>query len=159
MKLEINSPAPEFEGIIQTGKKISLSKYKGKWVILYFYPKDNTPGCTIEACNFRDDKERFAEVDAVIIGVSGDSIKAHSNFIMKHDLNFDLISDTEKTIIEQYGVWKEKSMCGKTFMGIERTTFIINPEGNIAEIFSKVKPAGHTDAVYARLLELQGKEA
>lgn len=157
MELEINAKAPNFEATIQTEEKITLSQYEGKWVVLFFYPKDNTSGCTTEACSFRDDFDKFKDINTVVLGISPDSVKSHNNFIQKHGLNYDLISDTEKEILQAYGVWKEKKMYGRTYMGVERSTFIIAPDGTIAEIYRKVKPAGHSDEVFKRIVELQNQ--
>jgi len=139
--------APDFKLKDQNEKEISLSDYKGKNVILYFYPKDNTSGCTAEACSFRDDFPKFKKVDAVILGVSPDSVESHKKFVKKYDLNFSLLADENKEVIQKYGVWKEKSMYGRKYMGVERTTYIIDPEGKIKKIFRKVKVQGHNEEV------------
>jgi len=139
--------APDFKLKDQNEKEISLSDYKGKNVILYFYPKDNTSGCTAEACSFRDDFPKFKKVDAVILGVSPDSVEYHKKFVKKYDLNFSLLADEEKEVVKKYDVWKEKSMYGRKYMGVERTTFIIDPEGKIKKIFRKVKVQGHNEEV------------
>jgi len=139
--------APDFKLKDQNEKEISLSDYKGKNVILYFYPKDNTSGCTAEACSFRDDFPKFKKVDAVILGVSPDSVESHKKFVKKYDLNFSLLADEEKEVVKKYDVWKEKSMYGRKYMGVERTTFIIDPEGKIKKIFRKVKVQGHNEEV------------
>lgn len=139
--------APDFNLNDGKGQNIWLHDFKGKNVVLYFYPKDNTSGCTMEACNFRDSFPQFGEINAVIIGVSGDSEKSHQNFASKYDLPFILLSDPEKKVLEQYGVWKEKSMYGKKYMGIERTTFIIGAEGKILKIYPKVKVQGHVEEI------------
>lgn len=155
MKVKLNSTAPDFEGVQEDDNPISLKDYTGKWIILYFYPKDNTPGCTAEACNFRDETDELTGLNAVVIGVSPDKPKTHKNFIKKFDLNFHLVSDENLEICNKYGVWQEKTMCGRKHMGVVRTTFIINPEGKIAAVFEKVKPAVHSDEVKAKLAELQ----
>ena len=140
--------APGFSLPTIGGKTIPLSDYKGiKNVILYFYPKDNTPGCTKEACFFRDLQAEFEEAGAVILGVSIDSVKSHENFASKHHLLFPLLADEDKKVCTEYGVFKEKSMYGKTFMGIERTTFVIDKNGIIRKIWTKVKVEGHIDEV------------
>ncbi|MHB8872014.1 MAG: thioredoxin-dependent thiol peroxidase [Melioribacteraceae bacterium] len=145
--LEIGKKAPAFSLFDGSGKKVSLSDFKGKKVILYFYPKDMTSGCTQEACDFRDALPNFRKIKAVVLGVSIDSTASHKKFADKYDLPFTLLSDEKKEVVEKYGVWKEKSMYGKKYMGIERTTFIIDEEGKIQNIFPKVKVAGHVNEV------------
>lgn len=130
---------------------VSLKDFKGKSVVLYFYPKDLTPGCTVEACDFRDNMARVKRKGAVVLGVSRDPVKKHSSFTEKHGLNFPLLSDEDGEVCNAYGVWKQKSLYGKKFMGIERTTFVIGPDGKITKIFPKVKVAGHVDAVLEAL--------
>ncbi len=144
MSLQVGDKAPIFEGKDQNGKLISLKDFEGKKVVLYFYPKDNTPGCTAQSCDLRDNYELLLSKGYVVIGVSADSEKSHQNFIEKFDLPFPLIADTEKKVIQQYGVWQEKKNFGKTYMGIVRTTFIINEEGVLEEIITKVKTKEHT---------------
>lgn len=141
--LKVGDKAPCFEGVTQEGKSVKLSDFGSRKVILYFYPKDNTSGCTLEAKSLRDGKRQLAEMGFEIVGVSPDSVKSHQNFCNKHELNFTLIADTDKTIAEEYGVWKEKSMYGRKYMGIVRTTFLINEEGVILHIFDKVNTANH----------------
>lgn len=138
MALKIGDRAPELLGVDQNGKEIRLSDYKGKKIILYFYPKDNTPGCSAEACSFRDGYEELRLKGYEVIGVSKDSQKSHKNFIEKKSLPFNLISDEEIKLQEEFGVWKEKSMCGKKYMGTVRTTFIIDENGVIENIIEKV---------------------
>ncbi len=150
----IGRSAPAFTLDTDTGERLSLKDLKGKPVVLYFYPKDDTSGCTTEACEFRDAFPRFRKANAVILGVSPDSVKSHQKFKAKYDLLFTLLSDPEHMVAEQYGVWKEKSMYGRKYMGIERTTFIIDAAGKLAKIFAKVKPAGHAAEVDAALAEL-----
>ena len=133
-------------------KEYSLEDFKGKRVVLYFYPKDNTSGCTQEACNFRDNINRLT-AKAEVIGVSPDSIKSHQKFREKQDLNFILLSDTEHKLAEEFEVWKEKSMYGRKYMGIERSTFVISPDGNIEKEWRKVKVNGHVDEVLAYLVQ------
>ena len=133
-------------------KDYSLSDFKGSRVVLYFYPKDNTSGCTAEACNFRDNMNRVSSV-ATVVGVSPDSIKSHKSFKEKQGLNFVLLSDTDKLLAEKFGVWKEKSMYGRKYMGIERSTFVLDKEGNIEKEWRKVKVAGHVDEVLNYLLK------
>jgi thioredoxin-dependent peroxiredoxin len=140
---EVGKKAPDFSLLNQDGKKVSLKDFKGKKIVLYFYPKDNTSGCTKEACNFRDDFPKFKKTDAVILGVSPDSVDSHKKFIDKYNLPFTLLADEDKKVLEKYNVWKEKSMYGKKYMGVERTTFIIDENGNIKKIFNKVKVEEH----------------
>ncbi|MEG0366327.1 MAG: thioredoxin-dependent thiol peroxidase [Coprobacillus sp.] len=139
--LKSGTKAPEVNLPNQDGQMISLSDYRGKKVILYFYPKDNTPGCTKQACNFAENYPHFLEKDAVVIGISKDSVASHKKFVEKYHLPFTLLSDTELNVIQAYDVWKEKSMYGKTFLGIERTTYLINEEGIIEKAFGKVNAA------------------
>ncbi len=145
------TPAPDFTVLTDTGDALTLSSLKGRPVVLYFYPKDDTSGCTTEACEFRDLFPRFDSSKAVILGVSPDSVTSHVKFKTKFELPFTLLADTEKEVATAYGVWKEKSMYGKKYMGVERTTFLIDAKGRIAHIFEKVKPAGHAAAVMAAI--------
>ena len=149
--LAVGDPAPDFELADDTGEPVKLSKLRGKKVILYFYPKDDTPGCTVEACSFRDNVNRLTGRGAVVLGVSPDSVASHQRFKEKFGLTFPLLSDADKRVVTAYGVWKEKSMYGRTYMGVERTTFIIDERGRIATVFPKVKVDGHVDAVLAAL--------
>jgi len=149
--LEIGKVAPTFTLESDTGEKVSLRDFKGQTVILYFYPKDMTSGCTQEACDFRDLFAQFKKKKAVILGVSKDSVGSHQKFKAKYDLPFILLSDPEAQVCESYGVWKEKSMYGRKYMGIERSTFIISPTGKIEQIFSKVKVKDHADSVLSAL--------
>ncbi|MGD1842529.1 MAG: thioredoxin-dependent thiol peroxidase [Thermonemataceae bacterium] len=144
--LQVGDKAPLFESKDQDGQPIKLADFlgKGKKVVVYFYPRDNTSGCTAQACNLRDHYETLQKEGYQIIGVSTDSEKSHQNFIKKHELPFPLVADTEKEVVEQFGVWKEKSMYGKKYMGIVRTTFIIDETGVIEEVISKVKTKEHT---------------
>ncbi|WP_181350726.1 thioredoxin-dependent thiol peroxidase [Thalassobacillus sp. CUG 92003] len=146
MSLEKGNQAPDFELKANNGETVRLSDYQGKNVVLYFYPKDMTPGCTTEACDFRDHHESFAELDAVILGISPDPVESHEKFINKHDLPFLLLADEDHEAAEKYGVWKLKNNFGKEYYGIERSTFIIDKEGNLAEEFRKVKVEGHVEA-------------
>ncbi len=149
--IEEGKKAPDFNLKNQDGETISLKDFKGKKVVLYFYPKDNTSGCTKEACNFRDEFPKFKNVDAVILGVSPDSVASHKKFAEKYDLPFNLLSDEEKKVLEQYGVWQEKSMYGKKYMGVVRTTVVIDENGKIRKIFPKVKVDGHNKEVLEAL--------
>ena len=143
MIMKVGDKAPDFELPDDKGRLTKLSDFKGKKVVLYFYPKDMTPGCTIEACSFRDNYEKFKKKDVKILGVSADDRISHEKFSGKHNLTFPLLSDVGKKICRKYGVWKEKNFLGKKFMGIERTTFLIDEKGAIAKIFPKVKVVGH----------------
>ncbi len=147
IEVKEGSQAPYFEGTNQHGDKISINDFKGKNIILYFYPKDDTPGCTKEACSLRDGIDRLQQSDAVVIGVSPDSVESHKSFANKFELPFHLLADENKTIINAYGVWGEKSMYGKKYQGIFRTTFVINSEGLIKKIIKKVKTDIHADQV------------
>ena len=144
--------APGFSGINQNGETISLAGFKGKKLILYFYPKDDTPGCTAEACNLNDNYDFWISKGYEVIGVSPDSEASHQKFIKKYGLKFNLISDTTKEILEAYGVWGEKVNYGKTYMGVIRTTFVINEEGVIEKIFKKVDTKEHTNQIVKDLL-------
>lgn len=140
----------------QDGVKHSLEDYAGKWLVLYFYPKDDSPGCTAEACEFRDAREIIAELGhATVVGISKDTVKSHKKFADKYGLNFTLLSDPDHTIIEAYGAWQEKSKYGKKYMGIQRSTFIIDPSGNIVKNYPKVSPKDHAAAIIADLQALQ----
>jgi thioredoxin-dependent peroxiredoxin len=151
---KIGSKAPAIKLLNDSGKSVSLSDFKGKPVILYFYPKDSTPGCTTESCDFRDNLNRFTKSGAVVLGLSADSVESHRKFKEKQGLNFPLLSDPDHKALEAYGVWQEKSLYGRKFMGIVRTTFLIDGDGKIAQVFPKVKVAGHVDAVLAALAAL-----
>ncbi len=145
--LKEGNKAPDIQALDQDGNKVSLADYKGKKVILYFYPKDNTPGCTAQACNLRDHYEEWKKEGYEIIGVSIDSARKHKNFIGKYDLPFTLITDEDKKIVEDYGVFGEKKFMGKTYMGTKRTTFIIDEKGVIEHIISKPKTKTHTEQI------------
>lgn len=147
-ELKAGQKAPFFQGKDQNGNQISLDDYRGKKLVLYFYPKDNTPGCTNEACNLRDNYNELIDRGFAIVGVSPDSEKSHQKFAGKHKLPFPLIADTEKKIMSDYGAWGEKKMYGRTFMGVLRTTFIINEEGIIEEVIKKVDTKNHADQIY-----------
>ena len=149
--LKEGQAAPKFKLPDDEGNVVSLSDLKGKKVVLYFYPKDDTSGCTAEACSFRDGSAAIKKKGAVILGVSPDPVKSHGKFRDKYELNFPLLSDEEKTVLSAYGVWQEKSMYGRKYFGVVRTTFIIDENGKIAKIFPKVKVAGHYEEVLAAL--------
>jgi thioredoxin-dependent peroxiredoxin len=152
--LETGKPAPAFSLPSASGRKVALKDFKGRIVVLYFYPKDNTPGCTQEACDFRDNMARITATGAVVLGISADSVVSHQKFIGKYELPFELLSDEDRSVIEKYGVWQEKNMYGKKVMGIVRTTVIIDVDGRIARIFPKVKVAGHVDEVLNSISEM-----
>jgi len=149
MSVKPSDKAPDFSLPTDGNGKVSLSKLKGKKVILYFYPKDDTSGCTAEACGFRDSLPKFGKSDAVVIGISRDSVASHDKFKKKYDLPFTLASDEDGKVCEAYGTWAEKSMYGRKYMGIERATFLIDPKGAIRNIWRKVKVTGHVEEVLA----------
>jgi peroxiredoxin Q/BCP len=155
MKIEVGSEAPSFCAKDTYGKEHCLDDYNGKWVVLYFYPKDMTSGCTVEAMEFTERKGEFAHMNAEIIGVSGDSQESHQKFTDRNDLDITLLSDPDRAVMEPYGAWAEKKMYGKTFMGVVRSTVLIDPDGKVAHVWPKVKAKGHADAVRDRLVELQ----
>lgn len=140
--------APDFKGTDQNGNEVKLTDFAGKKLVLYFYPKDNTPGCTAEACNLRDNYTELLKKGFAVVGISADTEKSHKGFAEKYSLPFPLIADTSKKILDDYGVWKEKSMYGKTFLGIVRTTFIIDEQGIIEKIISKVETSAHTEQIF-----------
>jgi len=149
--LQVGDRAPDFTLPSSSGKNVRLSSLKGKQVVLYFYPRDDTPGCTIEACSFRDNLPKFDGLDAVVLGVSKDSLDSHAKFINKYSLNFTLLSDEAGIAHGLYDTWKEKVLYGKKYMGTERSTFIIGADGKIKRIFRKVNPQGHEAEVLAAL--------
>ncbi len=151
MALKEGDPAPDFEVQDDEGKPFRLSSLHGTDVVLYFYPKADTPGCTTESCSFQDTISKFKNKGAAVIGVSPDKPSAQAKFKSKYDLSFPLLADIEHSVAEAYGVWKEKSMYGKKYMGIARTTFLIGKDGKIRKIFEKVKPEGHAEEVLAAL--------
>ena len=150
----IDRSAPEFSLLDQNGHPCALADFLGKWVVLYFYPKDDTPGCTKEACGFRDGFARFKQAGIVVLGVSADSVKKHAKFVEKYELPFLLLADENRVVVEQYGVWAKKKFMGREYMGILRTTFLIDPAGKIAKIYENVKPEGHAEEVLAEVLRL-----
>jgi peroxiredoxin Q/BCP len=145
--LDVGDVAPDFTLPIDGGGEITLSSMRGKKVVLYFYPKDDTSGCTKEACDFREKISEFTKAGAVVLGLSPDSVKKHDKFKAKYDLPFSLVADEEKTALEAFGVWVEKSMYGRKYMGVERSTFLIDADGSIQSVWRKVKVPGHVDAV------------
>jgi peroxiredoxin Q/BCP len=151
LKLKEGEQAPNFTADTSGGGRLSLSDLAGKNVILYFYPKDDTPGCTKEACAFRDSYSRFQDAGAVVLGVSPDAVKSHDKFVNKFNLPFTLVADVEKRIAEAYGVWGEKTFMGRKYLGVHRVTFLIGPDGRIKRIWPKVKPEEHAAEVLAAL--------
>lgn len=152
--VKVGDKAPEFTLKDENGDNVKLSDMKGSWVVLYFYPKDNTAGCTTEALQFTEHIEDFRKMNAKVVGVSADSCESHQRFMVKHDLAVKLLSDPEHKVLEQYSAWGQKKMYGKVFMGIQRSTVLIDPEGKIAHHWPKVKAAGHAAQVKDKLAEL-----
>ncbi len=152
------SIAPAFSLSDQDGRICTLNDFLGQWVVLYFYPKDDTPGCTKEACSFRDGFARFKREGVVVLGISADSVKKHAKFVEKYELPFLLLADEQKTVVEQYGVWAKKKFMGREYMGILRTTFLINPLGNIARVYENVKPDEHADEVLKEIVQMKNEE-
>ena len=144
-------PAPTFTLASDTGEEVSLESFRGRPVVLYFYPRDDTPGCTAQACGIRDAWGEFEKAGAVVLGVSPDAEASHAKFKSKYGLPFTLLADTDHSLAEAYGVWVEKTYAGKTYMGVERSTFVIDADGKIADVFRRVKPAEHTDEVLEAL--------
>ena len=155
--MQTGKKAPDFCLPDENGKEVCLKDYLGKWIVLYFYPKDNTPGCTLEAIDFSKQLKSFEGTNAVIIGVSPDSLKSHCSFREKHDLKIILLSDEKHLALEQYGVWVLKKMYGREYFGVQRSTFLIDPEGNLIHQWLKVKVKGHVDAVKLQLQEFHKK--
>ncbi len=151
INLQAGDKAPDFQAKNQNGEPISLNDFKGKKLILYFYPKDNTPGCTAEACNLNDNYSELTEKGFEVVGVSPDSIESHQKFIAKYNLSFHLIPDPEKEVINKYGVWGEKNMYGKKSMGLLRTTFLIDEQGVIQHVFKKVRTKDHTNQILEKI--------
>jgi peroxiredoxin Q/BCP len=151
MPISSNIPAPDFELSDETGTMRKLSDFRGQPVVLYFYPKDDTPGCTTEACNFRDDYSAYEKAGVTILGVSPDSVKSHVKFKQKYDLPFPILADEGHKVCETYGVWALKKAMGREYMGVLRTTFLIDAEGKILRVFEKVKPADHSAELLAEL--------
>lgn len=151
MTVQEGAIAPDFTLLASNGKNVSLSDFRGKWVVLYFYPKDDTSGCTREACSFRDNIKKLESLGAAVIGVSPDDLKSHDRFINKYSLPFLLLSDPDHKVAELYGVWKEKNMYGRKIMGIQRSTFLIAPDGRLHKAWRKVKVDTHVDEVLDEL--------
>ena len=147
MSLKVGDKAPNFKSVNQKGEDIELKNYLGKKVILYFYPRDNTPGCTAQACDLRDNQNNLEKENYVVLGISKDSVKSHQKLIEKFNLNFDLISDEDTSVHKLYGTWVEKKMYGKTYMGTARNTFIIDEKGKISDIITKVKTKEHSNQI------------
>lgn len=155
MKLAVGQVAPDFSLPDQDGKEHVLHDYKGQWVLIYFYPKDDTPGCTTEACTLRDNLPHFEQTNAVVLGISTDSVASHKKFAEKHGLPFVLLADEEKKVVQLYDVWAPKKFMGKEFLGTLRTSFLITPEGEIAKIYERVKPEDHATEVLTDIASLQ----
>jgi peroxiredoxin Q/BCP len=151
MPIQASNPAPDFTLADETGAVRHLSDYRGRPVVLYFYPKDDTPGCTTEACNFRDDYSAYVDANVIILGVSPDSVESHAKFKKKHSLPFPLLADEQHEVCEQYGVWSLKKFMGREYMGVLRTSFLIDSGGKVKRVFENVKPAGHSAEVLAAL--------
>lgn len=152
--LQAQTPAPNFTLPDQDGTNHTLSDYRGQWVLVYFYPKDDTPGCTIEACELRDRMEELNNLKIQVFGISKDDVNSHKKFADKFHLTFPLLADTEKTVMQQYDVWGERSFMGKTYMGVSRSSYLIDPEGKIATVYEKVKPKDHAREVAADVAAL-----
>ncbi|MEX0613483.1 MAG: thioredoxin-dependent thiol peroxidase [Pirellulales bacterium] len=152
--IEPGQRAPSFTLTADDGSKVRLADLRGGPVVLYFYPKDDTPGCTREACAFRDQQPRFTKVGATVLGISADSIESHQKFRDKHDLNFPLLADVDHTVAEKYGAWREKNLYGKKSMGIQRSTFLIDADGKVAKVWKAVKVDGHDQQVLDALAKL-----
>ncbi len=155
MKIKVNQKAPDFKLPDQNGDMHKLADYKGQWVLIYFYPKDDTSGCTTEACALRDTFPKFGKLKAKVLGVSIDSVASHKKFATKYKLPFTLLADEDKKMVEKYGVWQEKSMYGRKYMGTIRNSYLVDPSGKIVRIYEKVKPADHAEQVLTDLKELQ----
>ncbi len=153
--IKIGLKAPGFTLPDKDGVQHSLSQYNGKWVVLFFYPRDNTPGCTIESCKFRDLQSKFKKLGTVILGVSKDSEKSHVKFAEKNDLNFTLLSDPETKMIDKYGAWQKQKFMGKEYMGTSRVSYLIDPDGKVTKVYEKVNPIMHPDEVLADIKDLQ----
>ena len=153
--ITINQVAPAFTLPDHTGTQRSLADWAGQWVLLYFYPKDDTPGCTTEACTLRDHWPKFTDSQAVVVGISADSVKSHAKFVAKYGLPFTLLADEDKAVCQAYGVWGEKKFMGRTFLGIKRNSYLMDPAGKVAKIYEQVKPAEHAAQVLADIQAMQ----
>ncbi len=156
--LTTNQPAPDFNLADQKGKMHQLADHKGKWLVIYFYPKDDTPGCTIEACQFRDNFPKFKKLGITILGVSIDKVTSHDKFVKKFNLPFTLLADPDKKMVADYQVWGLKEFMGREYMGTIRTSYLINPEGKIAKVYDRVRPKHHVDDVLRDLEKLKAKQ-
>ncbi len=154
MSIKKEQPAPDFTLPDQEGHNHTLSNFRGKWVLLYFYPKDDTPGCTVEACSVRDHFPTFKKLKLTVLGISVDSVKSHTKFAQKYHLPFPLLSDEEKKVVKAYGVWGKKKFMGREYMGINRTSFLIDPDGKVVNVYENVKPETHVDEVLSDLRAL-----
>lgn len=154
--LKLNESAPDFSLPDQDGKLHKLSDYRGKFVLIYFYPKDDTPGCTKEACSFRDNLPQFGNIGTAIIGISTDTVLSHKKFVQKYKLPFTILADTDKKIVKQYGVWQPKKFMGREFLGTVRSTFLVNPKGKIVKMYEKVNPSTHVQEVIKDLENIKG---
>src|SRR6187401_3641633 len=154
--IEEGKPAPDFELATDTGERVKLSDFRGQPVVLYFYPKDDTPGCTVEACAFRDASKELKKLGAKVLGVSPDDVESHEKFRDKFQLNFPLLADPDHKVAEKYGAWREKNMYGKKTMGIQRSTFVIDAEGKVAKVWKAVQVDGHDQSVIDAIEQLQG---
>ena len=152
---QVGQAAPDFTLSDQAGTPHHLAAYRGRWVLVYFYPKDDTPGCTKEACGLRDRFAEFQKIEAVVLGVSADSVESHKKFADKFQLPFPLLADTQKQVVQAYGVWGQKQFMGKTYLGISRRSFLIDPKGTLVKIYPKVKPDEHTEAILSDLAQLR----
>jgi peroxiredoxin Q/BCP len=149
--LVVGDIAPDFTLMNQDSVAVTLSDYRNQWVVLYFYPKDNTSGCTREAIDFTEHLDEYKKLNAQVFGISPDSVKSHQNFIEKHNLKVDLLADPEHEVLEKYGVWQEKSMYGRKYFGVVRSTYLINPDGNIEKVWEKVNVDGHANDVMCQI--------
>ena len=154
MKITTGKKAPAFALPDQEGKTHTLAQYRGQFGLVYFYPKDDTPGCTIEACQFRDNFPKFGKLNAVVLGISTDPVKKHAKFVEKYELPFTLLADEEKKVVEMYGVWGTKKFMGREYMGTARTSFLVDPEGTVVKIYENVKPAKHAEEVIEDIKQL-----
>jgi peroxiredoxin Q/BCP len=153
--VEAGQRAPDFALLDDSGNKVRLSSFRGQPVVLYFYPRDDTPGCTVEACAFRDQRKRMSDLGAVVLGVSPDTVESHVKFRDKFSLNFPLLADADHKVAEKYGAWREKTRFGQTALGIQRSTFVIGPDGIVYKLWKSVKPEGHDEQVIKALEELK----
>ena len=156
--LQVGQTAPDFTLSDQVGTSHHLAAYRGRWVLVYFYPKDDTPGCTKEACGIRDRFKEFQKIKAVVLGISADSVESHKKFSDKFQLPFPLLADTQRQVVQAYGVWGEKQFMGKTYLGISRMSFLVDPKGMVAKIYPKVKPEEHTEDILNDLAQFKARQ-